>query len=82
MMGGEHSPRRVRARLGETMKRRKAERMSFRPAVLRSDGTVVPAPYCGSAHIHAYVEANAMVAFPLGVRVMEEGTDIDVVVLE
>jgi molybdopterin molybdotransferase len=81
MMGGEYRQRRVQAALSETMKRRKADRLSFRPVTLGTDGTVSPVKYHGSAHMHAYVHADGLVAFDTGATEIAEGTMVGVVLL-
>lgn len=81
MMGYEYEPRRTRASLAETLTRRKTERLSFQPAELSPDGVLAGVPYRGSGHIHAYTNANAIVAFPPGVGELEKGTDVEAILL-
>lgn len=78
MMGSEWRPPSVLGRLNESISRKKADRLSFRPVYLDSDGGVRPVAYHGSGHIHAYVNANGIVALPVGVARLDQGETIAV----
>jgi molybdopterin molybdotransferase len=56
----------IRLPLGETVRRKHTDRMAWIPVALR-DGRVFPVAYHGSAHIHALVKADGLIAFPVGV---------------
>jgi molybdopterin molybdotransferase len=81
LMGVEHEHQRVQGRLTRSMKRRKADRLSFRPVVVSTDGGVLPVEYHGSAHIHSYTIANGVVGMPLGVSEFAEGATVEVIQL-
>lgn len=60
MSGGAHEIKTLHAPLAEAVAGIPHERLSFRPVFLGGDGLVRLPRYQGSAHIHAYVSANAM----------------------
>ncbi|MBL8995622.1 MAG: hypothetical protein JNM63_19905, partial [Spirochaetia bacterium] len=60
MAGGSYEAKMFRAPLAEAAAGIPHERVSFRPVSLGPDGLVRIPRYQGSAHIHAYVSANAM----------------------
>jgi len=72
---------RLKAKIKETIKRKKTERLEFIPIELSNDGFVKRLEYHGSAHIHAYVKADGIIAFPVGESEMRAGTDIEVLLI-
>lgn len=60
MGGGTPEAKMLQAPLAEAVAGIPHERLSFRPVLLGGDGLVRLPRYQGSAHIHAYVSANAM----------------------
>ncbi len=64
----------VSAGLGQTLARKKSDRIEFVPVTLAKDGMAYPVSYLGSAHIHAYAMADGMIAIPRGVLTVEKGT--------
>jgi molybdopterin molybdotransferase len=81
LMGADYSPLKMRATLTDTIKRKKTERLSFLPVVLRENGEAGLVKYHGSAHIHALTKANAVVSIPIGVNEIKAGEKIDVRVI-
>jgi len=75
-MGLAYHPLLVRARLTGTLRRRRTERVEYRPVRL-SGGEIFPVPYHGSAHLNVLAEANALVRFEQGVKVLQEGEELD-----
>jgi molybdopterin molybdotransferase len=78
MMGNTCTGITVRALLGCDLCRKKGSRMEFRPVRFAADGTVVLPAYHGSAHIHAYTQAEGIVALPAGVDKVAAGEMIAV----
>ncbi|MBN1835387.1 MAG: molybdopterin molybdotransferase MoeA [Spirochaetales bacterium] len=76
-MGLEHRPAVVRARLAETLRRRDAERVDFRP--VRLEGAAVrPLSYHGSSHLNALGAADGLIRIERGNREIKEGSELDV----
>jgi molybdopterin molybdotransferase len=67
----------IRLPLGETVRRRNADRMAWIPVAVR-DAQAFPVRYHGSAHIHALAGADGIIAFPIGVDTLESGSHIAV----
>jgi molybdopterin molybdotransferase len=67
----------VKLKLGKTMKRKKAARMSFVPGHLVKSDTVEKLDYHGSAHIHAIAQADGWIIFPIDSLELEEGSVVD-----
>lgn len=63
--------------LGVDYRRRKSDRKSFLPVKIKSN-EVFPIEYHGSAHIHAYVEADGLMAVNIGETEILKGTLVDV----
>jgi molybdopterin molybdotransferase len=53
--------------------RRKADNLLFLPVSIGLDGTVSPIEYHGSAHIHAYTDADGILEIPVGLKKIEKG---------
>ena len=64
--------------LARTYKRKKSDRMSWVPVVFTADGGVEPVDYHGSAHVHALCQAHGLIAVPVGVSEIAEGTVLHV----
>ena len=73
---GDHSFR--KHTLAEDYLRKRKERMAWVPVTLRSDETVVPVEYHGSAHISALADAYGVMKVPLGVSEIKKGETVDV----
>ena len=58
--------------------RKKAERKSFVPVNITSEGTIKSLEYHGSAHIHAYENANGIMAVEIGETTINAGALRDV----
>jgi molybdopterin molybdotransferase len=67
----------LRLPLGADYRRRKADRKSFLPVKINLN-EVFPLEYHGSAHIHAYVEADGIMAIHIGETDILKGTLVDV----
>lgn len=67
----------LRLPLGSDYRRRKSDRKSFLPVRIRLN-EVFPVEYHGSAHIHAYVEADGIISVNIGETEILKGTLVDV----
>jgi molybdopterin molybdotransferase len=77
LMGCDFKPLELKLPMGETYIRRQTKRKSFVPVFIKT-GKVYPVEYHGSAHIHAYIFADGIVAVELGETTLEEGAIVDV----
>ena len=50
-----------------------SKQMVFIPATITEQSTVLPLEYHGSAHIHAYTNANAIIEIPKGILILKKG---------
>jgi molybdopterin molybdotransferase len=76
-MGYSYRPRVVRGLLAETVKRRDAERLEYRP--VRMEGRrIVPLSYHGSSHLSALRGAAGLIRIEIGSTRIEEGSELDV----
>lgn len=78
MMGHQYQPLVLKMPLEIHYKRKKADRMEFIPVHINPAGTVVPARYHGSAHIHAISMANGIMRIPKGTLELKKGDSTDV----
>ena len=76
-MGLGYQPPMLKARLTQTLRRRRTERVEYRP-VRVAGGELFPIRYQGSAHLNALTDANALLRFERGVECLEEGEIHDV----
>jgi molybdopterin molybdotransferase len=81
LCGREYTPKKIRLPLHEKIVRKNAGRLEFIPARITKDGFVERIEYHGSAHIHAFTQADGIVAVPEGVVCVESGTKVDVAML-
>lgn len=81
LMGSFDQRVQVPGKLKGSMKRKKTDRMDYIPVYLDADGVVNRIEYHGSAHIHAYVKANGIIALPVGVLEMEAGSEVVVTLI-
>jgi molybdopterin molybdotransferase len=58
--------------------RKKADTISFIPGNYTVEGTVIPLEYHGSAHIHAFREANCIIEIPKGIIMLSKGDLVNV----
>jgi molybdopterin molybdotransferase len=77
MMGCSAPPITYRMKLGEDLFRRRSERKSFMPVMIRN-GEIFPIEYHGSAHINAYSRANGIITMEIGTDLLKKGTFADV----
>ena len=68
----------VRAQLGETISRKKMDRMEFLPVRISSEGIARRVEYHGSGHIHAYCFANGIITIPAGIFELKKDSPVDV----
>lgn len=73
LMGHRFKPVLVKLPMAAEYNRRKAERKSFMPVRINSDGKIEPLAYHGSAHIHSYEGADGMMAVEIGETHIEAG---------
>jgi len=78
MMRHTFQPPSIAARLEKAVHRNKTERMSWLPVILTKSGGALPVKYHGSAHVHALSFADGLIAIPVGVAELREGTTIHV----
>lgn len=78
LMGHDWRPLVVRARLSESLTRKKATRQSTLPVRFTDAQTVAPIEYHGSAHIGAMTRADGLVTLPVGCGEVKAGDGIDV----
>jgi molybdopterin molybdotransferase len=77
LQGAEANAVEIWMPLGETMRRKLADRMAFVPVRLR-DGQVWPVAYHGSAHINALTVADGLIAYAAGETEIETGRAVRV----
>ncbi|MBN2050745.1 MAG: molybdopterin molybdotransferase MoeA [Spirochaetales bacterium] len=77
MMGIEYRPTVVRGTLTETLRRRFADRVEFRPVTITEDKIHI-LPYHGSANLDALGEANALLRIEQGEHECPKGEERDV----
>jgi molybdopterin molybdotransferase len=82
LMGGDYRPRRISARLAAPVTRRQADRPEFVPVNLTADGLVQPFAYHGSAHIHAYVCADAILQIPEATARIDQGAEVQIQLID
>lgn len=75
MMGCVEPTRLIQAKLKDTITRKNSDREEFRP-VRYSNGIVEKIPYNGSAHIHSYTPADAILSIPISINRLEAGTEV------
>lgn len=73
MMGHDFQTIIPMAHAGTAISRKKAERQVFIPVCIGEDGLIRPVAYHGSAHIHAYVDAHALIDLEIGQFSIKEG---------
>ncbi len=81
MMGGSYSPVKIPLTLGETIKRKKSDRLSYIPVVINENGVVQKVSYHGSAHIHALTRAHGYIPIPVGVNRLNPEERVEVTLL-
>jgi len=73
IMGHHFRPAVLRLPMAAEYSRKKAERKSFIPVRINAEGLIEPLEYHGSAHIHAYEEANGLMAVEIGEAQIAKG---------
>ena len=79
LMGANYSYKKVKAKLAETIKRKKSERLSFIPVVVNKNGEISLVKYHGSAHIHSLTKANGILSIPVSVNEIKAGESVSVI---
>lgn len=78
LMGRDYSPVSIRMPLDESITSESAERQTWIPVKVTSEGTVKPLEYHGSAHILALRNADGLISMEVGVANIEKGTPVPV----
>ena len=78
MMGHDFKPRHIVMPLGNAVKRKKTDRISWIPVALSDAGGVIPVEYHGSAHVHSLCFADGLISMPVGVAEIKQGTNVRV----
>jgi len=73
IMGHQFRPAILRLPMASDYSRRKAVRKSFIPVRINAEGLIEQLEYHGSAHIHAYEEANGLMAVEIGEAQIAKG---------
>jgi molybdopterin molybdotransferase len=68
----------ARCSLECTVKRQKTNRIGWRPVSVTPDGKAHAVDYHGTAHISSYALADGIIAIPIGVAELNEGSMVDV----
>ena len=76
--GHDYKPCVLSGTLTKDYSRRNTGRKAFVPVNIDNDMNVTPVEYHGSAHIHSYVEANAIMTVEIGTATMNKGEKVDV----
>lgn len=63
-------------RLSCDVRRKKTERLEFKPCNIKGDGTVQPLEYHGSAHLFALMRADGFFMIPKGIAEMKAGDQV------
>lgn len=79
LMGANYSYKMVKAKLAETIIRKKSERLSFIPVVVNKNGEIGLVKYHGSAHIHSLTKANGILSIPVSVNEIKAGESVSVI---
>lgn len=82
LMGSNNNPHKISARLTETIKRKKSDRLTHIPVKINSEGKVTPVKYHGSAHIHALTHSNGFIVIPIGVNTILAGEYVKVTMIK
>jgi molybdopterin molybdotransferase len=77
LTGCQDPPSSVQLPLGKDYTRRRTDRKAFLPVKIKLN-EAFPVEYHGSAHIHAYVEADGIIAINIGETEIKKGTLVDV----
>lgn len=78
LQGTDYTPRTLPLMLGESFVRRNAGRLGWVPIRIDARGQVRNVEFHGSAHIHAFTKADGLIAYPIGVTTLDEGTVVPV----
>jgi molybdopterin molybdotransferase len=78
MMGHNYTPQTVKLPMSVDFHRKKAERKSFLPVRISSEGKIETLDYHGSAHLHAYEGADGILSVEIGEAHIEAGELRDV----
>ncbi len=73
MSGHDYHPELVTAKMAETIKRKKTERVEFRPVKLIDGKVYNTSKYHGSGMLNVFTEANALIRIEEGVGKVPEG---------
>ena len=78
LMGQSGKQKLVKLPISADFKRGRSERMLLFPVRITDEMQAEPLNYHGSAHLHAYQNADGLAAFPIGLNKLKKGTLVDV----
>lgn len=78
LTGLEKPPRWVSLKIETDYQIKNSNMLNFIPVRMTPNGNAEPVPYHGSAHIHAYTEADGIMEIPAGKGVINKGESVHV----
>jgi molybdopterin molybdotransferase len=78
MMGFNYEPVALPLLMKDAFYRKSADRMGWIPVMITKEGLVSPVEYHGSAHISSLVNADGLIALPIGKHNIEKGEKVSV----
>jgi molybdopterin molybdotransferase len=78
MMGFNYEPIALPLLMKDAFYRKSADRMGWIPVMITIEGLVSPVEYHGSAHISSLVNADGLIALPIGKHNLEKGEKVSV----
>jgi molybdopterin molybdotransferase len=78
MMGFNYEPIALPLLMKDAFYRKSADRMGWIPVMITKEGLVSPVEYHGSAHISSLVNADGLIALPIGKHNIEKGEKVSV----
>jgi len=81
LMDSHYNPVSLKLKLKRDLKRKKSDRIEYRPVKILNSGEIDIFEYHGSAHIHAYTQANGLIAVEAGVEKIDAGEKVEVIIL-
>jgi molybdopterin molybdotransferase len=78
MMGYQFDQMSVSLPMMESYSRRSSDRHAWIPVRITKDGYVLPVEYHGSAHISAFMQADGIIAVPVGEKTINKGEVVSV----
>ena len=78
LMGHDYSPSNVQMPLGETIRRKDTDRLSWVPVRITDSGQLKHIEYHGSAHLNSLSDANGLMSMDVGVAEIPKGTFVTI----